>query len=224
MVELLGTASTASAILGFDTASTLSRAQAQALRACGFGFCARYLKRTASGRPPTTGPALTVAEARDLLACGLAIIPVQYGSSTLLPSAAVGREVGEAAATNAFALGIPGGVTIWCDLEWSPEVAPDPHATIAYANAWHHAVVDAGLRAGLYIGPNVPLRGAQLGDLAFTSYWKSANRVAWPTPRGFQLVQGLEVEVHGVCIDPDVASCDAAGDSLVWLAASGGAA
>lgn len=224
MVELPGTARTASAILGFDTASTLSRAQAEALRACGFGFCARYLKRTASQEPPRTGPALTVAEAHDLLAAGLAIIPVQYGSSTLVPTAAAGREVGEAAAINAFAVGIPAGVTIWCDLEWSPEVAPDPHATIAYANAWHDAVVDAGLRAGLYVGPNVPLRGPQLADLAFTSYWKSASRAAWPTPRGFQLVQGLGVEVDGVSIDPDVASCDATGESLVWLAASGGVA
>lgn len=224
MVELLGTARAASAILGFDTATALSRAQAQALRACGFGFCARYLKRTASSQPPSTGPALTVAEAHDLLACGLAIIPVQYGSSTLMPSAAVGREVGEAAATNAFALGIPTGVTIWCDLEWSPEVAPDPHATIAYANAWHDAVVAAGLRAGLYVGANVPLTGPQLGELAFRSYWKSASRVGWPSPRGFQLVQGLALEVDGVALDPDVASCDADGESLVWLAASGGAA
>jgi hypothetical protein len=219
MVELLGTARTASAILGFDTASTVSLAQAQALRACGFGFCARYLKRTPSEQPPSTGPALTVAEAEDLLACGLAIIPVQYGSSTLVPSAAAGTAVGEAAAINAFALGIPTGVTIWCDLEWSQDVSPDPNATIAYANAWHDAVVDAGLRAGLYIGANVPLDGEALGELAFTSYWKSASRVAWPTPRGFQLVQGLTVELDGLSIDPDVSACDADGDRLVWLAA-----
>ena len=97
MVELLGTARTASAILGFDTASTVSLAQAQALRACGFGFCARYLKRTASEQPPSTAPALTIAEAQELPACGLAIIPVQYGSRSPVPSAAGGTEVGEAA-------------------------------------------------------------------------------------------------------------------------------
>ncbi|MBX7078570.1 MAG: DUF1906 domain-containing protein [Nannocystaceae bacterium] len=222
MVEPIGIASVASAILGFDTATPLSPSQARSLRASGFGFCARYLKRTPSEQPPASGPALTLDEAHGVLGSGLALIPVQYGSSTLVPDASGGTAVGEAAAINAAALGIPVGVTIWCDLEWAPDVAADPSSTIAYANAWHDAVVAAGFRAGLYVGPNLPLGGVQLGELAFRSYWKSASGVPWPVPRGFQLLQGDAIAIAGTTVDPDVACDDAQGDRLVWWMPSEG--
>lgn len=217
MTDLLGIASPAQTVLGFDTVTTVSSSMATAMVAKGYGFCARYLKRSGSIDAPTSGPALTIAEAKDLLAAGLAIVPVQFGLSSLLPSATAGSDVGEAAATNASALGIPRGVTLWCDLEWSPEVSPDPAATIRYANAWHDAVVDAGWRAGLYVGPNIPLDAVQLGDLAFTSYWKSASRVPTPTPRGYQMVQRSKLPVDGIELDTDIACMDAEGDRFTWL-------
>lgn len=215
----LGIAAAATAVLGFDTATPVESQTASEMRARGFSFCARYLSRTASATPPSgLGAALCEDEARWLLAAGLAIVPVQFGLSTLMPSASTGTDVGAAAACNAAVLGIPTGVTLWCDLEWKPDVRPDPESTIEYANAWHDAVVAVGYGAGLYVGPNVPLGGQQLGDLAFRSYWKSASAVPWPTPRGFQLVQGRSFTIDGLLVDPDIAAIDAEGDRLYWLA------
>lgn len=213
----------ASPALGFDTVATLTSDLARAFAQQGYVWCARYLHRNVAvdGQHGTLSP----QELNDILAAGLALIPVQLGSNTLVPSSSEGTTIGQAAAANAKTLEIPGGVTLWCDVEWSPTSIPkSDDAVIAYVEAWADAVLDAGYSAGLYVGPNMPLNGDQLYSISgITHYWKSAGRVPWVSNRGFQIVQSLYLTdgaSNGISIDADVIAYDAKGDLPVWVSAT----
>ena len=163
---------------------------------------------------------LSKQELADLLAAGLAVIPVQLGDAKLVPSAAEGTNVGRAAAQNAATLGFPQGVTVWCDLEWADEPQGDDQAVVDYANAWAAPVVAAGYDAGLYVGPNVPLTGTQLYALPqFSHYWKAASKTPWVATRGFQIIQSLTLTTNGIAIDADVICFDAKGGRPTWYVA-----
>jgi hypothetical protein len=101
-------------VRGFDTASTVTARAAAAFHNKGFRFCVRYVRRD---RPHSS--ALSVTEARALLNAGLGIMAVQYveSESSWNPSAAKGSRNGGIAASEAEKLGLPWGVTVWCDLE-----------------------------------------------------------------------------------------------------------
>ena len=222
--SLPGTVARAPAGLGFDTSTVVTEATAHALREQGYRFCARYLHRSAQVDPTPQGGALSVSEAQTILAAGLGLIPVQYGDATLAPSAASGAQVGAAAASNAAGLGFPPGVTVWCDVEWKAEAAPkDSAGTIAYVNAWADAVAAAGYRAGLYVGPNIPLSSTELYRSlpGIRHYWKAASAVPWVETRGFQLVQSLSLTSAGLYLDADVACYDGLGDRFYLLMPSG---
>lgn len=220
MTLLPGSVSSANRCLGFDTDTCVSAAQAQAFYAAGFRFCARYLARTPLPQPPVhEGTNLSVSEAQDLLNAHLALVLVQHADATLVPSAAAGTSAGEAAAKNAQMIGFPYGMTLWCDLEWESQTQPPAvDATTRYLNAWAAAVQNAGYVPGLYVGPNQPLSGEQLHQLpGFAHYWKSASAVPWVATRGFQMVQGLPLNIQGLEVDPDLIVLDAFGDVFTWL-------
>jgi hypothetical protein len=211
---------TAQCWLGFDTATYVDDDHAKQFLAAGYRFVARYLGRMPAASPPAVGgPALSRQEAETLLTRGLAIVPVQFGKSTLVPTVDEGTSAGAAAAHNAQLLGIPAQVTLWCDLEWTPDMVPDPGATKAYANAWFDAVRAAGYEPGVYVGPNVPLSADELyQSLKFTHYWKSAARVPWPPSRGYQILQGYSLKQFDLAIDPDLVVLDAQEDTFTWWA------
>src|SRR6266704_2047751 len=175
-------------VRGIDTAETVSASAAAALRKQGFRFCVRYVRRDLPH-----ASALSVNEAKSLLNAGLGIMAVQYveSDSSWKPSAAKGSRNGGVAASEAEKLGLPWGVTIWCDLE-GVEVGTPSQTTIDYCNRWHGAVSAAGYVPGLYVGYRAGLTPLQLyRSLRFTHYWGAYNLNVdqYPAVRGLQMKQ-----------------------------------
>jgi len=175
-------------VRGFDTAERVNPSAAAAFRRGGYRFCARYVRRD---KPHAS--ALSATEARYLLNVGIGLMLVQYVESdtSWTPSGAKGTTNGSVAASEAANLGVPWGVTVWCDLEG---VAPGTAAqsVIDYCNRWHIAVTSAGYVAGLYVGYHCGLTPTQLyRALRFTHYWSAYNLNAdqYPAVRGVQMRQ-----------------------------------
>lgn len=208
----LGTATSAPAALGFDTNTVLSGPVASSLFAQGYTFCMRYVSLQNESSSD-----LTTEEAQAILGAGLLLGVVQHATSSTL-SGSLGTYNGANAAANASAIGIPSGVTLWCDLEGTN--SPSSTDTIAYVNAWAAAVSDAQYVPGLYVGPNCGLTGSELyHSLTMSHYWKAASKVPWVEERGFQMIQGLSIATDaGVHIDPDIGCYDAKGDRFTVVA------
>lgn len=173
---------------GFDTAERVTASAAAAFRRRGYRFCVRYVRRD---KPHAS--ALSASEARSLLNVGIGLMLVQYVESDTSwnPSGAKGTTNGGVAATEAAKLGVPWGVTMWCDLEG---VAPGTPAqrVIDYCNRWHRQVTAAGYVAGLYVGYRAGLTPTQLyRALRFTHYWGAYNLNSdrYPATRGLQMKQ-----------------------------------
>lgn len=203
---------------GFDTDSRISAAAAIAFRQSGFGFCVRYLARTT----PQAARDLSGAEAEAILASGLGLMVVQHVMRAgWVPGAARGTQYGLSAVTNAQAVGLPPGVTVWLDLE-GVRSGVDKAEVIAYCNAWFAPVGAAGYVPGLYVGANCGLDGDALyWRLRTKHYWRSGSRVPDLPHRGYQLVQRFNPRpdvINGVAIDRNVSYIDAFGDTASWLA------
>ncbi len=155
-------------VRGFDSAETATPSAIAAFRRSGYRFCIRYVRRD---KPHAS--ALSANEARHFLLAGIGLMLVQYVESegAWTPSAVKGTKNGSVAAAEAEKLGVPWGVTVWCDLEG---VAPGTPAqkVIDYCNQWHAAVSSAGYAAGVYVGYHAGLSPKQLyRALRFTHYW-----------------------------------------------------
>lgn len=200
---------------GFDADTVITAATAQEFYSQGYRFCVRYLTRSNT----ESSCDLTAQEAANILAGGLALMPVQHVRSVgWLPTADLGSQDGTEAATNAGTVGFPAGVSVWCDLEGVGSSATAADVT-AYCNAWYAAVTLAGYIPGLYVGTSVVLTAQQLYDLPFRSYWKSASNVPEIPVRGYQMVQTLDQNlVNGIGIDRDVTQTDNLGGQVQWLA------
>ena len=184
-------------VRGFDTAETVSSSAATAFRQRGYRFCVRYVRRD---KPHAS--ALSAKEAKYLLAAGIGVMLVQYveSESAWIPGAAKGTTNGGVAASEAVKLGVPWGVTVWCDLEG---VAPSTSAqkVIDYCNRWHGAVSSAGYVPGLYVGYRAGLSPTQLyRSLRFTHYWGAFNLNSdqYPAVRGIQMKQSLRRKTDSV--------------------------
>ncbi len=209
-------------VRGIDTAETVSASAAAALRKNGFRFCVRYVRRD---KPHAS--ALSSNEAKSLLNAGIGIMAVQYveSDSSWNPSAVKGDRNGAVAASEAEKLGLPWGVTIWCDLEGVGVGAP-AKATIDYCNRWHAAVSAAGYVPGLYVGYRAGLTPLQLyRSLRFTHYWGAYNLNAdqYPAVRGLQMKQsrrkpGDSPSGLGLDFQVDRVSADALGGRPTLLA------
>jgi hypothetical protein len=175
-------------VRGIDTTETISRAGAQALHSHGYRFCVRYVRRD---KPHAS--ALSAAEATAILNSGLGLMLVQYveSESAWTPTAKKGATNGGVAASEAERIGIPWGVTIWCDLE-GVAVGTPRQQVIDYCNRWHSAVSGAGYVPGLYVGYHSGLTATQLyAKLRFTHYWGAYNLNSDQAPivRGVQMKQ-----------------------------------
>ena len=208
-----------SGVRGFDADTPISTQAAADFFSAGFRFCLRYV-----GRVQMASYDLTAQEAEGILAAGLALMPVQHVLDPgWQPTAALGAEYGQNAATFAQQLGFPAGVNVWCDLESVATSAAASDVT-GYCNAWYEAVAAAGYVPGLYVGYEPGLTGQQLhDDLRFDAYWAAYNvdGVSTPHPRGWQLVQseghgsiaGISTEQY----DADTTQTDAMGGAVRWL-------
>jgi hypothetical protein len=172
---------------GFDANTVVSSKNADRFYAAGYRFAVRYVRRST-----THDYDLTAKEARDIISAGLGLMVVQHvAPEGWSPSSRTGKLYGTTAAHEAESIGIPPGVTVWCDLEG---VAPSTRSAdvIKYANNWHTAVAMAGYLPGLYVGWRAGLNARQLhDDLRFTHYWSGYNLNAdrYPAVRGVQLKQ-----------------------------------
>jgi Domain of unknown function (DUF1906) len=212
-------------VRGIDTAEAVSASAAAALRKKGFRFCVRYVRRDLPH-----ASALSVNEAKSLLNAGLGIMAVQYveSESSWKPSAVKGSRNGEVAASEAEKLGLPWGVTIWCDLE-GVDVGAPAQTTIDYCNRWHAAVSTSGYVPGLYVGYQAGLTPLQLyRSLRFTHYWGAYNLNAdqYPAVRGLQMKQsrrkpGDSPSGTGLDFQVDRVSADALGGHPTLLALEG---
>jgi hypothetical protein len=120
---------------------------------------------------------------------------VQYveSESAWIPTAAKGNTNGSVAASEARKLGVPWGVTVWCDLEGVKRGTP-AQKVIDYCNRWHLAVSSAGYVPGLYVGYHAGLSPIRLyRSLRFTHYWGAFNLNAdeAPATRGLQMKQSV---------------------------------
>jgi hypothetical protein len=190
-------------IRGIDTTERLTSRIAVALRTHGYRFCVRYVRRD---KPHAS--ALNSAEAKAVLDSGLGLMLVQYveSESAWIPRAGKGTSNGNVAAAEAAKLGVPWGVTIWCDLEGVTAGTPRQQV-IDYCNHWHAAVSGAGYVPGLYVGYHPGLSPTQLYlRLRFTHYWGAYNLNSdqYPAVRGLQMKQSKrrpEDTISGVQLD-----------------------
>ena len=120
---------------GVDCNSPMSRAAAALFQGMGFSFAVRYVRRAQANSYD-----LTTGEVASILAGGLGLMLVQHVAAPgWEPSAQLGTQYGTTAAVECQRLGIPAGVTVWCDLEGVEPHAQ--HAAVAgYCNAWFDAV------------------------------------------------------------------------------------
>ena len=175
-------------VRGFDTTETITARAAVAFRRAGYRFAVRYVRRD---KPHAS--ALKGTEARSLLNSGIGLMIVQYVESETAwsPTANKGTRNGGVAASECELLGVPWGVTVWCDLEGVAAGTPSQRV-IDYCNAWHAAVSGAGYVPGIYVGYRAGLTPTQLyRALRFTHYWGAYNLNVdqYPAVRGIQMKQ-----------------------------------
>ncbi|HJQ10301.1 MAG TPA: glycoside hydrolase domain-containing protein [Gemmatimonadaceae bacterium] len=212
-------------VRGFDTTETVGPKTARAFRRGGYRFAVRYVRRD---KPHAS--ALKANEARTLLSTGIGLMIVQYveSESAWTPTGAKGARNGGVAASECELLGVPWGVTVWCDLEG---IAPGTSSqrVIDYCNAWHAAVSGSGYTPGVYVGYRAGLTPSQLyRALRFTHYWGAYNLNSdqYPAVRGVQMKQGRARQADrpsGVTIDfqTDRVRADALGGRPTLLALEG---
>ena len=135
MPKLKGTVQRAPAgSIGFDCDTRLIYKTARSFYDHDFRFCLRYV----SLESEMAGD-LSYEEATEILAAGLALMPVQHvPSEDWRPNADLGKTYGTNAATNADRVGFPPKVNVWCDLEGIVEGTPADDI-IRYCESWYKA-------------------------------------------------------------------------------------
>lgn len=225
--------------LWYDTPSKLKPLACQLLRRAGCVGVVRYVARWLTD-PDSERPAyqnwfyvLSRREVGIILASGLELSVVQAAKTTGKPylNYGYGLDLGRKAAGNCLRLGLPPGITVWWDAEWTD--GPSVSQVLACGTGWAQAVAAAGYRPGVYVGYD-GVSGPQWYTLARVyHYWGSAMQVQSPQPslarhkghnqRGWQLRQGLEQRLPvpgypgGLDVDPNLASSDDRGERFYAL-------
>jgi hypothetical protein len=206
---------------GVDCNAPISRADAALFAGKGFTFAIRYVRRSQANTYD-----LTTGEVLGILAGGLGLMAVQHVAAPgWEPSAQLGTQYGSTAAAECQRLGIPAGVTVWCDLEGVGDDA-DHRAVVGYCNAWYDAVAALAYVPGLYVGDSCILTPLELyRSLKFAAFWSAynLNGDAAPAVRGVQMRQHAAKAVDMVPgftnqnMDVDVICGDALGGSPTLL-------
>jgi hypothetical protein len=208
-------------VTGFDADRHITAEVAVAFQRHGYQFCVRYVRRD------TVNPHdITHDEAAGLLEAGLGLMVVQHvAPAPWTPTADLGAAYGATAATEAHHLGLPSGVTVWCDLEGVAAGTPEKQV-IDFCNRWHSEAASAGFVPGLYVGDSPGLGPTQLyRSLRFVHYWSAynLNDDALPAVRGVQMKQRRAgkadvVTGHRLEFQVDIVHADALGGLPTLLA------
>lgn len=198
-----------SGIKGFDCNVVVTAADASIMRANGFTFALRYVRRDPRARND-----LSVGEIAVLHHAGLAVGVVQHfgPKEGWTPSDDLGKLYGKNAVDACNETGIPKGVTVWLDLE-SVDRAVDVETIIRYCNRWHDVVSTAGFEPGIYVGYGARLSPDRLyRRLKFQRYFGAynLNRDEEPAVRGLCMRQheGLAPPLVRFPIDIDTINAD----------------
>src|SRR6266436_1320591 len=208
MTELNGSVRSApNGARGCDVNFPVSGSFARELINAGHSFCIRYIPRAQGSN---SGGNLSNIEAVTILNAGLALMVVQHvaneGWST---NAALGTAYGSYAASYCKdVVGLPPGVNVWLDLEGiNPSAAKAD--VIAYCQTWFNEVKAAGYVPAIYIGWQVIINNQDAYyNLPFAHYWKAYNADVTPAVRGYQMIQGTQVSINGVEVDPNTVHTD----------------
>lgn len=118
------------------------------------------------------------------------------------PTAEIGTSYGINAVNYVQEIGFPEGVNVFLDLE-AVDVSASTSAVIDYCINWCNEVEQAGFSPGIYVGANPGLNAADLSELPFKYYWKSASNVPVPES-GWNLIQiSLDISIGGLAVDTD---------------------
>jgi hypothetical protein len=198
-------------VIGFDSepfSEGGTKDQAAALARWGARFFCGYLG------------SMTSARLDDVLAAGLAFMPVTYAD----------RFDGIDTVKALQALGVPRLTTVWLDLEGISSLSPQE--IIAKSNGWGTIVRSAGYDPGIYVGEGQQLSSAELGALTVDRYWHGCSElydrnmeIASPfysRPIGWSVVQLFPPNqtVAGVKVDIDVIQQDYKGRLPLWVEAA----
>lgn len=156
---------------GFDANAVLTADVAAAFKKIGYRFAVRYVRRTQARSND-----LSAAEVDVLHRAGLAVGVVQHveSATSWAPTPDKGQEYGHGAVLACKEIGVPAGVTVWCDLEGvATSIAAKTVAV--YCRLWFDQVHAAGYEPGLYVGWHAGLNAEQLYVLPFTKYWGAYN-------------------------------------------------
>jgi hypothetical protein len=188
---------------GFDCNTVLSPFVAKKFFDAGYRFVVRYVGRTVMANFD-----LGTKEAEGILAAGLGLMVVQHVAvEGWKPTGTLGLEYGVNAARFCKQLGLPSGVSVWCDLE-GVNTHTQSQDAIDFCNQWHSEVACQSYLPGLYVGWRPGMTAHEIySKLRFTHYWGAYNVDAIPLPRGFQMRQYAKKDtdkVGGVTFDFDV--------------------
>jgi hypothetical protein len=194
-----------------DTSTKLTPSALRSVSGAGFAGVARYVPLPGN-RPENDIDAVELA---SILDNNLGLLLVQHVRKPPWdPALHPGVADASAAVEFARAAGYPEGGHIFVDLEG---ISGTALGTKKFAEDWAKAVLDAGYRAGCYVGFEVPLSPEQLFELRhINSYWSDAGPRAVAT-RGFAIKQQAGITIDGVRYDPDIVQTDKLGDTPFWL-------
>jgi hypothetical protein len=210
--------------LAVDSATAPTQEQAQALYDLGVRTWFRYVDRVpqdpdTDNRWPIN---LTRPELAMLLGIGFDVGLVQYYSTGYESQlrgericGAYGEQLGAVASANARALGVPPGITIFCDAEDWIRLRSKLHGE-QFLRRWMASNEAAGDEGGLYHGANLGneragwLTGQQLYDLPHVrAYWSACGDVPQIPRRGHTITQSPPVKVKGLEVDFNTVRLDA---------------
>lgn len=195
-----------------DALSPMTPVGARILRSLGVRGWLGYLG-------PTTRAALEAG-----LSEGLGYMPVSECRHALgwVPSAALGAADGALARRQARELGLPPGVSTWCDLEGM--ALGTIVGTTSYSSAWVLSAEPDGDVPGGYVGAGVELLPQDLYLLPFRGYWRSCSivpNVALVDYQIYQLYPPDLTELFGealpFAVDLDVVQRDKRGRAPKWV-------
>ncbi len=182
-------------------------AQAKALKAAGVSALAGYLG------------AMNAVRLGYLLAAGLAYVPVTFaGEYNDGPADEIAQ---------LKALGVPGGTTVFLDLEGKAAHDSDPVALAAKIDDWAMKIAAAGYIPGLYVGVPQPFTSQELWSLKVQRYWRGQgsvrdrnNALAEPSGCGWCMTQMWPSHTRGdTWVDSNMVGHDYRGRALTWAAA-----
>lgn len=203
-------------IKGFDTDTKLTYDLAKKFKSDGYEFVMRYVGRKVQATKDIDPP-----ELNDILRAGLKLGIVQHcpPKPGIYPSKELGTEYGKNAAKFSEEAGYKKGCIIYLDLEdVNTEYKNKQAEIIAFCNAFHAAVQDAGYIPGVYVGFNTFLSSGELYyKLKFQHYWKSFSKVPDVEKRGYEMFQRQYLTVNGIAVDTDEVMGDNLGNKPIFM-------